>query len=153
MGMFKNMKDAMGQAAGAQQAAGAAQQQAGGMSGLDMGSGLQARGALEGQAHEQNRILSIGSPGSATIKGHVDTGEQVAGNPVWMLDLEITPEGWRRLLGPEAGDHLVGGHERLRRRHHDALPDRPGRHGHDRVRRQAVHVAWGTGCEWCWGSP
>ena len=93
MGLFKNMKDAMGQVPDAQAAAAAAQQQAGGMSGLDMGAGLQARGALEEQAHEQNRILSIGSPGSATIKGHVDTGEQVAGNPVWMLELEITPEG------------------------------------------------------------
>jgi hypothetical protein len=92
MGLFKNMKDAMGQAADMQAAAGAAQQQAG-MSGMDMGAGLAARGALEEQAHEQNRVLSIGSPGSATIKGHVDTGEQVAGNPVWMLDLEITPEG------------------------------------------------------------
>ena len=93
MGLFKNMKDAMGQVPDAQQAAAAAQQQAGGLSGLDMGGGLAARGALEEQAHEQNRILSIGSLGSATIKGHVDTGEQVAGNPVWMLDLEITPEG------------------------------------------------------------
>lgn len=93
MGLFKNMKDAMGQAGDAQGAAAAAQQQAGGLSGLNVGAGLQARGALEGQAHEQNRILSIGSLGSATIKGHVDTGEQVAGNPVWMLDIEVTPEG------------------------------------------------------------
>ncbi|HYI37162.1 MAG TPA: hypothetical protein VEX39_11180 [Thermoleophilaceae bacterium] len=93
MGLFKNMKDAMGQVPDAQQAAAAAQQQAGGLSGTDAGGLMQARGALEAQAHEQNRILSIGSLGSATIKGHVDTGEQVAGNPVWMLDLEITPEG------------------------------------------------------------
>lgn len=95
MGMFKNMKDAMGQVGGAQGAAAAAQQQAGGLSGglSDLGAGLGARGALEEQAHEQNRVLSIGSPGSATIRSHVDTGEQVAGNPVWMLDLEISPEG------------------------------------------------------------
>ena len=92
MGMFKNMKDAMGQVGDAQQAAAAAQQQAG-ISGTDMGAGLQARGALEGQAHEQNRILTIGSPGSATIKSHVDTGEQVAGNPVWILEIEVAPEG------------------------------------------------------------
>jgi len=76
MGLFKNMKDSMGQAGDAQAAAAAAQQQAGGMSGLDVGGGVQARGALEAQAHEQNRILSIGSPGSAMIKGHVDTGER-----------------------------------------------------------------------------
>ena len=92
MGLFKNMKDAMGTVPDAQAAAAAAQQQAG-ISGTDMGAGLQARGALEGQAHEQNRILSIGNPGSATIKSHVDTGEQVAGNPVWVLEIEVTPEG------------------------------------------------------------
>jgi hypothetical protein len=93
MGMFKNMKDAMGQAGGAMEAAKAAQQQAGGLSGTDMQGGLQARGALEGQAHEQNRILSVGAPGSATIKSHVDTGENVAGNPVWILEVEVSPEG------------------------------------------------------------
>ena len=54
--------------------------------------GIADRGELEAQAHEQNRILGIGSAGVATIKGHVDTGEQVAGNPVWMLDVEIAPE-------------------------------------------------------------
>jgi len=55
--------------------------------------GIADRGALEAQAHEQNRILGIGSPGVATIKRHVDIGEQVAGNPVWVLDVEIAPEG------------------------------------------------------------
>lgn len=107
MGLFKGMKDAMGQAqdamsqaAGAQQAADEAMKQAGMGGGVNMGNaadvaqqGIADRGALEQQAHEQNRILGIGSPGSATIKGHVDTGEQVAGNPVWVLDVEIVPEG------------------------------------------------------------
>jgi hypothetical protein len=93
MGLFKNMKDAMGAVPDAQAAAASAQQQAGGLSGTDAGGLMQARGALEAQAHEQNRILSIGNPGSATIRSHVDTGEQVAGNPVWMLEIEVTPEG------------------------------------------------------------
>jgi hypothetical protein len=93
MGMFKNMKDAMGQAGGAMDMAKQAQQQAGGMSGTDLKGGLAARGELEGQGHEQNRILGIGGPGSATIKSHVDTGEVVAGNPVWILEVEVTPEG------------------------------------------------------------
>ena len=26
------------------------------------------------------------------VLGHVDSGETVAGNPVWIFDLEITPE-------------------------------------------------------------
>jgi hypothetical protein len=108
MGLFKKAKDqmaqaqdAMSQAAGAQQMADDAMAQAG-MAGqsVNMGNaagmaqqGMADRGALEQQAHEQNRILGIGSPGVATIKGHVDTGEQVAGNPVWMVDVEIAPEG------------------------------------------------------------
>lgn len=115
MGLFKKAKDqmsqaqdamsqaqeAMGQSAQAQQMADDAMAQAG-MAGqsVNMGNAAQMtqqmgadRGALEQQAHEQNRILGIGSPGVATIKGHVDTGEQVAGNPVWVLDVEIAPEG------------------------------------------------------------
>lgn len=108
MGLFKKAKDqmaqaqdAMSQAAGAQQMADDAMAQAG-MAGqsVNMGNAAEmtqqmgaARGALEEQAHEQNRILGIGSPGVATIKGHVDTGEQVAGNPVWVLEVEIAPEG------------------------------------------------------------
>jgi hypothetical protein len=51
------------------------------------------RGSIQGQAQEQNRILTVGSPGTAVIKGHTDTGEKAAGNPVWILDLEVTPEG------------------------------------------------------------
>ncbi len=108
MGLFKKAKDgmaqaqdAMGQAAAAQKMADDAMAQAG-MAGqsVNMGNAAQMtqqmgadRGALEQQAHEQNRILGIGSPGVATIKGHVDTGEQVAGNPVWVLEVEIAPEG------------------------------------------------------------
>lgn len=108
MGLFKKAKDqmaqaqdAMSQAAGAQQMADDAMAQAG-MAGqsVNMGNaagmaqqGIADRGALEQQAHEQNRILGIGSPGVATIEGHVDTGEQVAGNPVWVLEVEIAPEG------------------------------------------------------------
>ena len=99
MGLFKNMKDAMGGAseamASAQQMQQQAQQQAGGISGGPggMGAAVAARDSLQGQAQEQNRILTIGSPGQATIKSHVDTGENVAGNPVWIFDIEVTPEG------------------------------------------------------------
>ena len=53
MGFFDKMKDAMGQAQ-------AAQQQAGGLSGLDVAGGMASRSALESQAREQNRILTIG---------------------------------------------------------------------------------------------
>ena len=86
MGLLGKMKDAMGQA---QQY----QQQAGGLNGNDVAGGVAARDSLQGQAHEQNRILSVGQPGMALIKSHVDTGENVAGNPVWVFDLEVSPEG------------------------------------------------------------
>ena len=91
MGLFKNMKDAMGAANEAM--AGADQmQQHGGMGG-GVAQQMAARDSLQGQAHEFNRILTVGGAGSALIKGHVDAGEQVAGNPVWIFDLEVTPEG------------------------------------------------------------
>ena len=85
MGLFKNMKDAMGQAGGAGAGMGA------GMGGV--GQQMADRDSLQGQAHEQNRILTVGSPAQALIKGHMDTGENVAGNPVWIFDLEVTPDG------------------------------------------------------------
>ena len=99
MGLFKNMKDSMSQAgeamAGAQQMQQQAEQQAGGISAGPggMGAAVAARDSLQGQAQEQNRILTIGSPGNALIRSHVDTGENVAGNPVWIFDIEVTPEG------------------------------------------------------------
>ena len=93
MGFLKNMKDAMGQAQAAAQDAGQWPQMAGAPAGMDMSGAMASRGALESQAHEQNRILSVGGPGTALIRGHVDGGENVAGNPVWIFDLEITPEG------------------------------------------------------------
>jgi hypothetical protein len=89
MGFLKNMKDAMGQA---QEAAGQ-WSQAGAPGGMDVSGAMASRGAIESQAHEQNRILSVGQAGTAVIRGHVDVGETVAGNPVWILNLEITPEG------------------------------------------------------------
>jgi hypothetical protein len=93
MGFLKNMKETMGQAQAAAQDAGQWQQMAGAPAGMDMSGAMASRGALESQAHEQNRILSVGGPGTALIRGHVDGGESVAGNPVWIFDLEITPEG------------------------------------------------------------
>jgi hypothetical protein len=60
---------------------------------MDVSGAVASRGALQSQAHEQNRILSVGQAGSALIRGHVDSGENIAGNPVWIFDLEITPEG------------------------------------------------------------
>ena len=95
MGMFKNMKEAMGQAGAAMDQAQQAQQQYGGMGGAaSMGPQVAADGnTLQGQAREQNRILTVGQPAQALIRSHVDTGENVGGNPIWIFDLEVTPEG------------------------------------------------------------
>ena len=92
MGLFKNMKDAMGQAG---QAMDAAKQQGGGMMGGmgGMGQAVADRDAIQSQAHESQRIRSVGQAGQAVIKSHVDTGEKAAGNPIWIFDLEVTPEG------------------------------------------------------------
>src|SRR4051812_34720596 len=92
MGMFKNMKDAMGAANEAMQnAPGAGSMGGGGMA--NVGQLAADRDAMQAQAHEFNRILTVGGAGSALIRSHVDAGEQVAGNPVWIFDLQVTPEG------------------------------------------------------------
>src|SRR3954449_2669977 len=63
------------------------------MFGGNGGGVLDARDSLQGQAHEFNRILTVGRPGTALIRSHADAGERIAGNPVWVFDLEVTPEG------------------------------------------------------------
>src|SRR3954447_4631010 len=95
MGMFKNMKDAMGSANEAMQNAQSMQGMGGygGAGTANVGQMAADRDAMQGQAHELNRILTVGGTGTALIRGHVDAGEQVAGNPVWIFDLEVTPEG------------------------------------------------------------
>jgi hypothetical protein len=93
VGLFKNMKGAMD---AANQAAGVAQpytEQMGGMGMSNLGQLSADRDSLTVQAHEFNRILTVGQPGNALIRSHVDAGEQKAGNPVWIFDLEVTPEG------------------------------------------------------------
>jgi hypothetical protein len=91
MGLFDKAKEAMAQSGDAMKMAEQAQQQAG-ISGTDMAGGMAARGEIESAAHENNRILTVGSPGQATIKSHVDAGEPVAGNAVWILEVEVAPE-------------------------------------------------------------
>src|SRR3954464_11794253 len=91
MGLFKNMKGAMDSAAQAH----AQYEQPGrfGTVGFNMNQAVADRDSLQGQAQEFNRILSVGRPPSALIRSPADAGEQVAGNPVWVFDLEVTPEG------------------------------------------------------------
>jgi hypothetical protein len=91
MGLFKNMKGAMDAAAQATQP----YEKKGrfGMVGIDVGHAVADRDSLQGQAHEFNRILTVGQPARALIRGHVDAAEVVAGNPVWIFDLQVTPEG------------------------------------------------------------
>jgi hypothetical protein len=99
MGLFKDMKGAMGAADAAMSQAQQQQQpRGGGLGGMGMDMGnlgqqLADRDSIQGQAHEFNRILTVGQPGNALIRSHVDAGERVAGNPVWIFDLEVTPEG------------------------------------------------------------
>src|SRR5919107_845405 len=77
MGLFKGMKDAMDMAAQSHQQ----YEQPGrfGTVGFNMYQAVADRDSLQGQAHEFNRILGVGRPGSALIRSHVDAGAQVAG--------------------------------------------------------------------------
>jgi hypothetical protein len=48
---------------------------------------------LQEQAHEQNRILAVGDKARLTIVSKTDTGEKVAGNTIYVLELKVEPEG------------------------------------------------------------
>src|SRR3954453_22135458 len=57
------------------------------------GGAVADRDSLQGQAHGFNRILGVGGPGPVLSRGHVDTAERAAANPVCLFDLEVTPDG------------------------------------------------------------
>jgi hypothetical protein len=60
---------------------------------MDVGQLSADRAAIEAQAHEQNRILGVGSPATLTLVSKVDTGEKAGGNPIYLLELKVEPEG------------------------------------------------------------
>lgn len=107
MGMFDNLPGA-GAAAGGDWAKQAAEAQAaadamlksqgyaGGLADAAAADATQLsadREAIEAQSHEQNRILTVGSPATLTIVGKTDTGEKAGGNPIYLLELKVEPEG------------------------------------------------------------
>jgi hypothetical protein len=51
------------------------------------------RAALEAQADEQNRILTVGGAATITIVSKTDLGKKVAGNDTYLLELAVVPEG------------------------------------------------------------
>jgi hypothetical protein len=51
------------------------------------------RAALEAQADEQNRILTVGGKAKITITSKTDLGKKVAGNDTYQLTLEVVPDG------------------------------------------------------------
>ncbi len=106
MGLFDNFTQPGGaagdwatQAAQAQAAADQLLKNSGYAGGLadpgayDVQQGLADRGAIEAQANEQNRILTVGSPATITILSKTATGESAGGNPVYLLHLRVQPEG------------------------------------------------------------
>lgn len=106
MGLFDNIPGAgaaagdwQKQAADAQAAADKIMKDsgyAGGMAdaaAMDVGQLTADRDAVTAQAHEQNRILTVGSKAMITITSKVDTGEKMAGNPVYLLNLSVVPDG------------------------------------------------------------
>ncbi|KQQ66248.1 hypothetical protein [Microbacterium sp. Leaf320] len=51
------------------------------------------REVLTAYGNELNRIIAIGHSGTAVIRAAVDTGERIAGNPWFQLEVEVTPDG------------------------------------------------------------
>ena len=142
MGFLKNMKDAVGQAQEA--AAGAAEwQQNGGGAPAGWTCPRDGQPQLAPDAGPRAEPDPVGrTPARRLIRGHVDTGENVAGNPVWIFDLEISPEGGaayavqhREIVSSMAMGSYGDG---------TSLACRIDRRlAEDRVRREAVHVAMG----------
>jgi len=48
---------------------------------------------LNAYGQELNRIIAIGAPGTSVIRSAVDTGDRVAGNPWYLLEVEVTLPG------------------------------------------------------------
>ena len=98
------------------------------------------RAALEAQADEQNRILTVGGKAKITIVSKTDPGKKVAGNDTYLLELKVEPEGGKAYTVKKEEIIPAAGDQRLRRRHHHGRARRPGRQEQGRVRRQAVQV-------------
>lgn len=109
MGLFDRAKrnatagqDWAAQAAAAQQLAGQHLRDAGYTDGspvtmanaADVSAGMYAdREVLTAYGNELNRIIAIGHTGTASIRSAVDTGERIAGNPWFQLEVEVTLAG------------------------------------------------------------
>lgn len=94
MGLFKGMKDAMGDAKSMQEQAMAAMGSTGGMQVGEMPAGTaQDAATLNATGAEMRRLWAEGLDGDATIRDFTDTGERLAGNTVLDLDLIVTVAG------------------------------------------------------------
>ena len=58
-----------------------------------MGAMAADRDKIQASADENNRILTVGGAAKATIVSKTDTGEKVAGNSVYELELSVVPDG------------------------------------------------------------
>jgi hypothetical protein len=82
MGLFKQMKEAMGNRP-------TENMMAAGMTMPSMGD----RDRVMAQGNEYKRLMQVGLVGSAVIGSAADTGERAAGNMVARLELQVTPDG------------------------------------------------------------
>ncbi len=89
MGLFKGMKDAMGDAKAMQEQAMASMGATGGM---PAGTAEDAA-TLNSKGAEMRRLWAEGLDGDAILKDFTDTGERIAGNSVLDLDLVVTVAG------------------------------------------------------------
>ncbi len=135
MGLFDGMKGAFGGAAGntdwaaqaqaAQELAAQQLRDAGYTDGSqvtmanagEVGGQMYAdREVLTAYGQELNRIIAVGQPGTSVIVSSVDTGERIAGNPWYQLEVEVTlpgqapyPVSKREMVAPQfLANYAVG---------------------------------------------
>ena len=82
MGLFKQMKDAMGNKPTAEMMSGS----------LTMPTTAD-RDRVMAQGNEYKRLMEVGRTGHAVIASASDSGERAAGNMVASLELQVTPDG------------------------------------------------------------
>ena len=96
MGLFKQMKDAMGNKPTADMRSAA----------MTMPS-TGDRDRVRAQGNDYKRLMQVGLTGNAVIAGASDSGERAAGNMVAALDLQVTPDGGETY--PVAMSYIIAG--------------------------------------------
>ena len=96
MGLFKQMKEAMGNKPTADMMAAA----------MTVPT-KDDRDRVMAQGNEYKRLMQVGLTGNAVITGSSDSGERAAGNMVAALELRVTPDGGE--VYPVSMSYIIAG--------------------------------------------